>query len=162
MKVLLFSLCIFVSASAYAEDEIYIVATGTCVALKYSAVKDSGMVEHSFYCYPLKISSENFQQDYAKKGYLDQIKRKMKDGRIGDVEIHEFNTKKEAQDFYKSVSKKKYSNRLPLPKSAIEKYRLLHMEKSGFSNKKGDAPFVPQVVQKQEAAKKRAYHDIYD
>ena len=95
-KLMCIILCVFSIHAVAADEEFYVVATGSCMALKYSAVRDSGIVEHTYYCYPLKLSRENYDQEFAKKAYEEHISKKVKGKKIGGVEVREFKTKKEA------------------------------------------------------------------
>ena len=162
MKCVVSILVFLVSLTSFAEDEFYIIAKGSAWVKEFSANRKSDLIKHSYMCYPLKVERENFDERYAKEAYEDQIRRKFKDCKVGEIEIIEFTSKKEATDHYRELSKEKGRNRLVLARSSIDRYRKKHFKEMGISEK-GGPPLVPeQEDKKKEAAKKIPYYKIYE
>ena len=160
-KVLMFILCTFVLTAFAEEDELYIVATGTCSVKESSAIKNSPMVYHRYCCYPLKVAKEGYDKRFAVAAYRYQMQRKFKEVRFDEVDVVEFSSKKEAGEYYKMLTKSRRYERLTLPRTSIERFRLKHAEESG-EEVVGREATMKKKVTKKPSANKRAYHDIYD
>jgi hypothetical protein len=162
MKKLLISLMVMFALSTFAEeDEMYIVATGTCSVKESSAIKNSALVYHRYFCYPMKVSAEGYEKRFVIAAYRSQIERKFSKVNFESVDVAEFSSKKEASEHYRTLLKTKRYERLTLPKSSIEKFRLKHAEETG------EVVGGPTTTSKKSTAKKtsstkRPYYDIYD